>query len=320
MIHMTDVHPRFQQQCFVSFNKFDSSIERVIDRTFSLINFDRDQSVLPTYIGIDVAYEADRELLKATRRLFQRLRQVHQKHFVRFVTDTVWAMESGNGDIFYCHDQEKQERVDIIWSIKALSTDQFEINIVSTPDNRRREILTELQYNLNKTYTVPANKDVRERLDDIVAAFYLNTKNIRNMQFLQEDCHIMLVHDKLGRRFRPILIPGLSPMDAKIRWRSIKGQLEYQRQNHYEYFTNQIELSDLIECLFIQVDANGAIDQPGFSARVQYDTAEWFLSTIDASGEYDRTPNDVFIFHSPDVKPVNIEIHRYGLQYIADSV
>jgi hypothetical protein len=312
---MNDVHPRFQHQCFVSFNKFDQSMGRVVDYTFKEVKFDRTVSVTPTYIGVEVDCPKDEEMQKVIRRFFERLRSVHQNHFVRFVTDTVWATESHNGDIFYCHDGGKRERADIIWSIRVKSKGQIEVNIISAPDNRRREILTDLQVQLNKLYKADPDSDVGPQLGGIMDMFYSRTKNIRALEFLNEDCHLILMPLPCGLLFRPVIICGMSQLDAKRRWRNITGQICYQNHQLPRVFGGDTEITDLLRAGIDLMCINGELDEKHFCPRTHYEAVELAFTCYDGPSAFSRTPHDVIILHT--MKNGNIWTNRGSLDYLS---
>jgi hypothetical protein len=313
---MSTLSTRYVTQHFVSLNKFDASMDRVMAHMWASLGLCATQKMFPTLIGVDVD-SVDRNVnTPALRTFFKKFRGLGQKHFVRFMTDTLWAMESDNGDVFYSYDGPKQDRCDVVWTLKSVNDHQVEITAEVTSTPEQRKYLSDLSHSMKRLIPSKHHSPDLRYVTDLVSDFYKSTKHIDAAHQLEEDLHVLLIPNLPRTGFYPIILHGMSHFDAKRKGRQIIREFDHHLNTRYEILTHDVEIGDMFYRLLDLIQATDKFGMNVKHAQDTYALAEALFGIFALNSRCDESNHDVVLFHHVKDSTIHIDTYRYDMGYM----
>jgi hypothetical protein len=294
----------FAKHHLVSLDRFDKSIIRVMEQTRALVGDRCAHSLLPTLVGIDIDYNGLRNAVPLFRSFLNKLITLRDKHFTRFVTDTLWAMESDNGHIFYTYDGPKTAWCDVVWTVRAMGDAQVEICVELVAKNPSHALMQEVSASLKKFVPAAASSGNRA-IQDVMLRFYKNTDRVYQTSHLHENFHILMIPSTNGRGYYPIPIHGMTYRDGRRHYKQVIQQLEHQQHSLYEVFTHLSSSEEILDILLSLMQANQVFDPRSHQAKENYALAELIFGLIATYYKYPETNHDVILVNS-----VNPDLHH----------
>jgi hypothetical protein len=309
---MTPITYRYADHNLVSIPKFKTSILRVMEKTQKLMGGRCHQALMPTLIGIDVDYNGLRDAVPLFRKFLNELITLREKHFVRFVTDTLWALESDKGHIFYTYDGPKTAWCDVVWTVRAMGPDQVEIEVTAVPNNPIQGLMTDLSSSLKKFIPGQTRPEIAS-IEDVMYRFYKNTQRVYQTTHLNENFHILLVPSPERKGYYPIPIHGMSYTDAQRHYRQVTQQQDHLVHNHYELFNKAADPAELLHAILTLIQANHRFDCRGNPAQERYALAELAFGLCATHHRYERSDHDLILFNMAHEDFHSADIHRLSM-------
>ena len=298
----------------VSLYKFDISIQRVLDKTLSLLAPWRSLSMLPPYIGIDIDYNGHEESVPVLTKFVKKLRQVHQTAFVRFVSDAFWTQQSQNGDIFYIYDLPKSDWCDVIWTFRLVNDEQIEVHITQPVDIYRQTFLSDLSDHLKRFIATPKDCMSPDDISVIMTDFYKNTKRVNRIKHLRENLHILLIPTKAGLGFYPVALYGMSHFDAKRRGAIIEKQQKFDRHRYSNFLNQELTPGDNIYNLLHLIQETERFGAQHKSAKDTYALVEALFSVYSTRSEGERSRHDMVLFNVANKRSCLVDTYHYTMK------
>jgi hypothetical protein len=318
---MTDVTQKYACHQLVSLSKFDTSIERVIDRMWKVLRGKRPDTLLPTLIGIEVEYNnCDPAIaVPAVRSFLDKLINLRHKHFFRFITDTQWAMESKNGHIFYTHDGPKEARCDAVWIVRVMNLGQVEIQLRTPVNNPRHGLVFDLSNNLKKMLHKPCGDSSTSTMHALMYHCYNKTRRLYQTKHLDENFHVLLTPTLSGNGFHPIPISGMSYFDARRHFKRVLDQVAFQKHTYYEIFNKPVPNKDIMYSLMTMIMDTHRIDHKVNIAQERYALAEMLFGMWATYHECTESKHDMILMNVSDHLQRQVDVFRYSMDMMHEA-
>lgn len=317
---MSQVSQRSMTQHFVSLNKFDTSIERVMSTLWAALGPTVNQRMFPTLIGLEIDFDGTTDDVGVLRSFLRKLRKVSQTHFVRFVTDTLWAAESDNVDVFYTHDEAKDDWCDVMWTIKFTRAKQIELTSVLSVDQDRHIFLNNLANNVKKFIPFEKADTVEVAIARTVRRFYTSVKDIDIVHQLDENLHIFLIPNMCQSGFYPIILYGMSYDDAFRKGRRLMSELDYHANTKYEIFTDAPCLGGMFNRTLDMIQET---EKFGFNLKEAKDTyalTESIFGLYAYKSRLEESKHDLIVINQFGDRRNDVNTYHYSLAYLSQAL
>lgn len=295
---------------------FDTSIVKIMSKMFAYLDEysqnGRDRSVFPTIIGVDVDYNGNENTVPHIRSFMKQLRKVHQHNFVRFVTETLWAMESDNDDIFYAHDGQREDRCDAMLTLRVIDAEKalVEVGLRHSRNHERHSLLADLSSGMKQflpSGIIGMNDD---RIHQIMNSLYTKTYRLYQAGYLFEPLHIVILPTRSGNGFYPVALYGMSYDDARRRHRRISSQVKIQQHKYGHIFTDKITPQSLLYLLLHSVQDNDNFGIRQKAVKDTYALSELIFSYWATFKETYETNHDIIMFNILDHETETVDVYR----------
>lgn len=315
---MSTLTARHFTQHFVSSDKFETSMDRVFSALWRAMGKTLEDRSTPILVGIEVNYNRVPNASTIVRNFLKRFRTFHGRHFVRFVTDTLWAMESDNGDIFYTHDGPKKSVCDVVWDLKVINSHQLEIDSYNHINIQRRDLTTAISKSLRRFQILDGTKRDTADITQMVGNFYKNTKHADKLFGLSKNFRLLFVPNQCNTGFYPILMPRITEADAIRKGRALEHELCRGFVDLYEILRDPMNSCDAC-CRVIELIQ----DNPNFGVDLKvshdvYGLAESLLAAYTMQFGLSDQNQEILVFNR--CAPNRLIVHDYSLKSLAGVI
>lgn len=309
---MTQVPLACDYQHLVSLNRFDKSINKVMDWVERIVGDHQKNSLFPTLIGIDMDHYDHGKHPLLFRAFLDQLGKIQSKYFVRFVVDVHWAMISDSGFLFYTCDGNKEDRCDIVWKVGARSDHQVDI-LMKTPNNsERRKLLNDLSTTLRKLVKCNKTNDGRV-LFDAILRFYDNTSTLEHVHHLKEHLHILLLPNGVNNGFYPVPLYGMSYFDGSRREGRITQWSDFYKKCHDKIFTQDYNAGQSVYALIDLIRDNDKFGTTPSHTHETYNLAEMVFAFWSMNHAGEESNHDVILFNLGSWEDRDTTVYRYPM-------
>lgn len=291
-----------------------------MSRLYALVGETRKNLSVPILIGIDVDYNNQGDALFVLRNFLHRLRRIHQRHFVRFVTDTLWAMESDNTHLFYAHDGPKERRCDVVWTIKIVGSEQVEVLMTKTGSTDRETLLVETSIKLKRFVSGVENNADHVAIVQLMHRFYGRLGQLHHIRLLEEDFHVMMVPSFNNKGYYSLPLYGMSYFDAKRKFSYIKSQMEYTQRCYYDTLPDPLVIGDVFYTTLKLIQDNSNFGVARNTRHDTYNLAEQLFAVFAGYQQIRQSPHDVILFSERDSDNFMIDTYRSSMDDIEENL
>jgi hypothetical protein len=304
----------------ISLKKFDTSMDRLMNRLYAIVGETRKNLSVPVLVGIEVDYNGQDNALPVLRTFLHRLRRLHHQHFVRFVTDTLWAMESDNGHLFYTHDGPKNHRCDIMWYVKVLNDEQVEVWVSKSGNPEKDVLLMETSIKL-KRFVSSNGRDISdEALVNLLHRFYGRFSQLRAIRSLEEDFHVLLLPSFNNKGYGSVPLYGMSYFDAQRKFKHLIQQMEYTERCYYDTLPDQVSVHDKFWTTLKLIQDNRNFAAARQTVQDTYNLTEMLFAIYAGAMMTRHSSHDVILFHERDEHHQTIDSYRSSMMNLEENL
>lgn len=313
-----------QRQVFkhiVSIDSLSMSLEKLMIKIWSIKGGYRRKTLLPTLIGLEVVLKDRIHEVPTMRKFLKGLRGTQDKHFIRFVSTMIWAMESDNGDLFYTPDNASEEMCDIIWRIEVINS-QYVVVVVDIPKTSHQNILFHsLCQSLTPSVGGPVPDPSDEDTFDFLMRFYRTTDQLPSVRNLSTSFHVLLIPNREGNSLYPIPLVGISVSDAKRKYAAAIKALTVAHRQHSEFFMQSVTVSDVLSLLIESIQDNEFKGIRRKTSQCTYALAELLFSCCVVNDEdpEGQTNHDLLLFEKLDDDVNSVNLHRFSVEQVEED-